>query len=422
MTTIADPNPSAVHVPPPRVTYSEPGTGIAVAFVLVALNPGLVGDRPWLPGLVWTSLLFARTLLRPAGEGWGDRTGLAPLGGVALAYAGTVAVSWAVAPAPGDAVPLLRSLVTGLMLFFVVATAVRSRAQVEAVLAGAAAGAALIGGLAAWQLLHRVGSSAAFFTAAGDLVQRVSGGFARANQLSGFLVLVVAVAVAGALVARRGRMFYAAAAALAILGIYASFSRGALLGLAVVPLAFLRWRWGLIVVPALVVALAVGAPGLVRERFSRVTPDEVAGRVDFWQAAGEMWAAHPAIGAGVGAYPLAYAEAPRPGKRYLDRTAFVPPPHAHNLFLQLLAEQGLVGLAAFAAVLTAAFIRVLALRRAADRWTRVVASGLFGALLAFLVHNQLDVTLVETTGIYFWGLLGLVSALTTMAAAGASGR
>jgi hypothetical protein len=35
--------------------------------------------------------------------------------------------------------------------------------------------------------------------------------------------------------------------------------------------------------------------------------------------------------------------------------------------------------------------------------------------VAFVIHNQFDVTPLEATGIYFWGLLGLVSALSAMA-------
>jgi O-antigen ligase len=415
--------PLAPPAPPPAAGPAhEPGIGIAVAFVLVALNPGLAGARPWWPGLAWIVFLFARTVLRSAGRGWGDRTALAPLGAVALTYAGTVAVSLALSPALGDALPLVRTLVTGLMLFFVVATSVQTRRQAERVVAGAAAGAVLIGAFAAWQLVQGVGSTAGFFTASGELVGRVSGGFGRANQLGGFLVLVVPLSVAGAFTTRRvrARLLYAGAATLAVVGIYASFSRGALLAIVVVPFVFLRGRWVPVVLAAVVAGLLLATPGLVRDRFARINPEEVAGRVDFWRAAGDIWAAHPALGAGVGAFPQAYAEAPGPEKRYLDRTAFVPPPHAHNLALQLLAEQGVVGLAAFGAVLLAMFGRVLALRRHGDRWTRWMASGLLGALLVFLIHNQLDVTLTESTGIYFWGLLGLVSALSTMSAAGVS--
>jgi predicted cobalt transporter CbtA len=35
---------------------------------------------------------------------------------------------------------------------------------------------------------------------------------------------------------------------------------------------------------------------------------------------------------------------------------------------------------------------------------------MLASLVALLIHNQFDVTLLEGTGMYFWALLGLLSA------------
>jgi O-antigen ligase len=91
-----------------------------------------------------------------------------------------------------------------------------------------------------------------------------------------------------------------------------------------------------------------------------------------------------------------------------------PPPHAHNLFIQFFAEQGILGLLSLLAVMGVAVRMALQLRRHSERWMRVTGSAMLAALVAFLIHNMFDVTLVQETGIDFWAMLGLLSALTTI--------
>jgi len=136
--------------------------------------------------------------------------------------------------------------------------------------------------------------------------------------------------------------------------------------------------------------------------------------MDFWRTASAVWANHPVLGAGLGTFPTAYAEVRVPAKQFLADTVFKPPPHAHNLTLQLLAEQGLVGLVAFGAVFAAALHHGLALRRSSERWLEVLGTAMVAALAAFFVHNLFDVTLLERTGSYFWGVLGLLGALSAI--------
>lgn len=396
------------------VSVSRPEVGIAAAILLAALNPGLAGSRPWLPGAAAAGLVFLAVVLRlPRTE---DRLTLAPLSLVALVYLVVSLVGVAVATEPVLAVPILRSTLTGLMLFVAITGFVSSRRQVTWLLGGAAAGAALIGAYAVWQYMTGAISTSGFFSASGELVARADGGFGGANQLGGFLVILVPLALAGAVLARPARSLFLATPVLAVIGIYASFSRGAWLGLAVVPIVFLRGRLVVVALPLLVVAALLAAPDLARERLAVSTDQgsELAGRVDMWTTAVAIWAEHPVLGAGIGSFPSEYAQARVAGKQFLPDTLFEPPPHAHNLFLQSLAEQGLLGLAALVALLSTSVWQCLRLRRSAQRWLRIMGSALLAAIAAFSIHNQFDVTLLEGTGIYMWAVLGLLSALVTI--------
>jgi putative inorganic carbon (hco3(-)) transporter len=395
------------------VTLSRPEVGVAAAFVLLSLNSGLIGGRPWLPGTAWTAFLFIASFTGKVR----DRDTVSPLGLAVLAFGLLGIVGLIVSGDPAHATPLVRSVLTGLALYFVIATQIRVAEQAQWVVGGIVASAGLIGGFATVQYLRGSGSSVGFITETGELVSRVTGGFGQPNQLAGFLILIVGLALGGALVPRPGRTLYAVAAAVSVVGIYGSFSRGALLGLVVLPLVFLGGRRALLLAPLVALAVLVATPNLARERFGTLTQEggEVADRVDFWRTAVSLWADHPVFGVGPGGFEDAYAEARVPGKRFLPDTAFQPPPHAHNLALNLLAEQGVVGFVSFAVVFWLAVREGLRVRRSSEQWARIMGSALVASLLAFAVHNQFDVTLGEGTGTFFWGVLGVVAAMRTVA-------
>ncbi|MDQ3569400.1 MAG: O-antigen ligase family protein [Actinomycetota bacterium] len=394
------------------ITVSRPEIGVAAGLVITSMNPAVAGAPPWALSTLWTVFLLVVALTRWAIERRQQRN-LPTLGFVTLLFLAVTIVGLARTPDMGDALPVLRSTATGIAFFFVIASQIRTRRQIQWVVSGASVGALLIGGYATWEYVSGSGSFG-FITSSGALVGRVTAGFGHPNQLGGFLLLVLPVAMAGVGLCRRGRSLYLIAVVLAAIGIYASFSRAALVALAMVPLAFLRWRHTLVVVPVLACITLVAIPDLIQERFATLTPRgaEVAGRSDYWRTAGTIWADQPVLGAGLGSFPSAYARTRLAGKQFLPSTALQSPPHAHNLFLQLLAEQGVAGLVALLAVLAASLHWILRMRRARERWIRLTSNALLASLAAFLVHNLFDLTLLERTAVYFWALLGLVSAVT----------
>jgi len=394
------------------VSLSRPEIGIATAFTLLSLNSGLVGAKPWLPGAAWIGFLFVASLTAER-----RRTQRLPRSCTAsLCFALVGILELTVTGDLRSAIPVLRSVITGVALMLVIVAQVRDRRQAQWVLGGMVAGAAFIGGYAAWEYLSGAGSSIGFITDTGALVNRVTAGFGQPNQLAGFLILLVPLAVAGALLRGRRTALYAVAAMLGVLGVYATFSRGALLSLLVVPLVFLGRRRAMLLAPLVAIALLVATPSLVRERFGTLTQQgpEVADRTDFWRTAGSVWADHPVIGVGPGGFGSAYAAARLPGKRFLPDTHLEPPPHAHNLALNLLAEEGLAGFVAFGVVFALALTDSLRLQRSTQRWVAMIGRAGFASLLAFAFHNLFDVTLLEGTGTYFWGLLGVLGALTVI--------
>ncbi len=127
-------------------------------------------------------------------------------------------------------------------------------------------------------------------------------------------------------------------------------------------------------------------------------------RLAHWQAALSMWQAAPWLGLGPGQYPLAYAEHRLP--RWRD-----PLGHAHNLYLNLLAESGLVGLALLALFVVAAWRQCLAAcLRPRSALEATFGLGLAGVLAALMVHSLLDHLLVHDLALQLGLSLGLLMA------------
>lgn len=392
-------------------TLREPAVGVAAGFLLVPLsNFGVLGNPPWALTTVWGAFLCVLGL-------WRRRAGqpLPPLTLAIAAFVVVAGVTFVLGGASTNGYPELRSLTTGLLYFTGIALLVRTPRQRMWALSGVAATVALVGGVAAYERATGAVTAQAFFTPDGALVGRVAAGFGHPNELGGFLVVLLPFVLAGVVMARRGRWPFAAAAALGTYGVYASFSRGALVGLVLVPFFFLRGRRVLVLAPALALLLALTTPGLIGERFATLTESgsEVATRIDFWRTAADIWQQSPVLGVGLGRFPEAYAESQLPGRGFLPGTLSEPPPHAHNLLLQTAATEGLVGLVALLLILGSAVTVVLRLRRSDDRGVAIFGSAALAFLAAFLIHNQFDVTLLEGTGIYVWALLGLVAGAWT---------
>lgn len=398
-------------------TVQRPEVGIAAAYALVPLgNLQPYGITPWWPVTAWAAFLVVTC-------GWHAFAKAKPLR-AAPALAAPLAVYlmatvFAVAVAAGaeTARAPLRSLVTGLVLFAATVLAIRDRRQLLWVIGGISAGALLAGAYALRQSATGFSGSEGFVTESGAIVHRVTAGFAHPNALGGFLVQLVPFVIAGLLLSRRGRGYYALALALALAGIYLSFSRSAVVALLLVPFFFVGGRRILVVTPLIALLVLFATPDLSRERFATLTQSgaEFATRSEIWRTAGSLWTENPVIGVGLGQFPDAYAEARIPGKEYLPNTALQPPPHAHNVFLQSLSEQGVVGTLALVAVLLAALRTALRLRRVEDHTLSLIGSAGLASLTAFLIHNQFDVTPLEGTGIYFWALLGFLSAANGIA-------
>lgn len=296
-------------------------------------------------------------------------------------------------------------------------------------------------------LYEFLGGSGAIHLLINNRFFRAFGTFGQPNPFGGFMGLLapVALMVAVAYGIRLWRtpswrifgltVFYLISAVFIILGIGISWSRGSWLGfvasMVVVALALPRAFWRglalMMLLGSLVGLLWVAGvlPASIAARISSSTEeffvfDDVRGvditpenyavveRLSHWQAALNMARTNPWLGIGFGNYEAAY-----PAYRLINWHE--PLGHAHNYYLNVLAETGIVGLLGYGKVW--AFIIGLnwRTRRHPDTLARLVAVGLLGTWTYLSVHSLFDNLYVNNLFLHIGLMLGILAILYNQA-------
>jgi putative inorganic carbon (hco3(-)) transporter len=221
----------------------------------------------------------------------------------------------------------------------------------------------------------------------------------------------------------RARTLALLALAAILCGVVLSYSRGASIGLgalvaALIAFRYLRMRYVVPIVVAVIMIVAITDPMFIRRvqtlggegQNPRAVDRSILLRKTYLIAGGHIFLDHPLLGVGFG---QSSKYIPRYGRMY----GYTQPPHdaaAHNMYLQILAETGIMGFGAFLLILWATVRPMFALRsywaRSRPEYAHTLASLMLG-LLAFLVTS---IFLHLSFTRYFYLLLGLCGAATAI--------
>lgn len=112
-------------------------------------------------------------------------------------------------------------------------------------------------------------------------------------------------------------------------------------------------------------------------------------RRDIWQATVQMIKDHPVLGVGLGAYPLSYT-------RYDPSSGLMRVEQAHNDYLQIVADTGLIGGLMTLVFVVLLFRRGLSATHTRDRRHRAIVAGALTGCFAIVVHSFVDFNLQIT--------------------------
>jgi O-antigen ligase len=337
-----------------------------------------------------------------------------------LAFLCWIAMSAAWAESPAVALGTLPRYAPNLALFLIVYTAVATRRHAVWVLTAFVFGATIAA-------LYGIARPPSATSLRGD---RIGGIVGDPNELASVLVagLVLAVALMAVLRGRTfGRVAAGAAACVILLAIFLTLSRGGLLALGVVIVVGIfsagRWR-GMAIVLAVVAILgtvtyfAEFASPIARQRVTNAGSG--SGRTGLWTVARRMVDAHPVRGIGAGNFEVSSVHyLLRPGAIPADYLIVDRPQVTHNVYLQLLAETGVVGVSLFLGLIgfavSCALKAARAFKRLGDRPMEVIARAVLTAQAGVLTA---DFFISAQYNKQLWILLALGPALLALARAG----
>ena len=134
------------------------------------------------------------------------------------------------------------------------------------------------------------------------------------------------------------------------------------------------------------------------------TDDPTTGRAHFWSVTLDIIKAHPYVGTGLGAFGVIYT-------RYDSRNGLFRLEQAHNDYLQVLSDAGIIGAVLALSFVVLLFWMAISRARSRDDFRRGVALAALSGCFAVLVHSFFDFTLHTTSN----ALLFLVmAALATL--------
>ena len=340
--------------------------------------------------------------------------------GLFLGWA-TLSMVWA--EDPGAALGSVGRYALNLVLFLIVFTAIRTERDLGRILIGFMLGAAFAVGYA-------------FVAPSADDAGRLATDAQDPNELASVLVSGAALSVAVFVLYRRRpsvRLLAVFTTLCCIAGILLTASRGGLIALGVALVFAIivsgRWRPLILTVAAVLVAavfiyFAGFASPEVRERITEPARGQAylqEGRTTIWQVAWRAFEANPVVGVGSANFEVSSKHyLSEPGALARTDQIIDKPKVAHNSYLEILSELGVIGFSLFVVLIGFSVgSTLLAARmfgRAGDRRMQAaalcVAVAMAGILAAgFFLSSQYNKQL--------WLLLGLGPALLTLARASA---
>jgi hypothetical protein len=356
---------------------------------------GLSGSKLLSAMVVFAWFLLITTRPQPRALFWGDHPWLtAAISGFLIWV--LFSATWAAVPIA--ALTVLGSFGLALLLFPVAYTALNDVAHVKKLLTILVVFAFIA---AAYGFAIDPSASGASGGDPTAELGRLGGSVGDPNRFAAKVLPSAIIAIALAVVTKSSpwRIFFWVTAGVCIVAVLLSLSRGGLIAALVVcliaPIVTAGARAKVALATISIIALSIAAlfiltPPEARQRITE--SDGGNGREDIWRVGWRMFEAHPANGIGAGNFEgTSIHYLIQPGAILRDEYFLAAPKVAHNSYLHVLSELGVIGLALFMSIIViglACLARAAQIaRRIGERDLTVLAQAVFLAVVSVLVAN-----------------------------------
>lgn len=251
-----------------------------------------------------------------------------------------------------------------------------------------------------------------------DIKMRIYSTLENPNVLGEYILLVLPAAI-GLMWTRKGvlpKLVYGGIAVMMFVALILTFSRGCWIGLLVAAAVFITfaagklWGLGLIALPILPAVL----PDSIINRFTSIgdmKDSSTSYRVYIWMGTAAMLKDFWLSGIGMG------AEAFKSVYPFYSYSGIVAP-HSHNLFLQIMVESGICGIAVFLLIMVFFFKKMALGYRIGGKGDEfsTVMTALSAGICGFLVQGLFDNCFYNyRVLLVFWCVIGMAVACTKVA-------
>ena len=302
-------------------------------------------------------------------------------------------------------------IVIFILFSIVLQSAIKTKKQTDILIYFLIAAGTLVAAYGVFQYILGVEGAAAWLDEEmfDSLSIRVYSTLDNPNVLAEYLLLVIPITIATVFTAKTqsGKIYALCAAGCMCLAMLLTFSRGGWLGLVFAAAFFLVLMGRRFIVLGLIAAAAavIVLPESVLGRFTSIgnmSDGSTSYRFSIWMGSLGMLADYwfCGIGPGTAAFNKVY-----PLYSYNAATA----QHAHNLYLQITCETGVIGLLIFVALIFMFFKTTCsAVSRATDKTVRLRLIAVISGILGFLVQSMTDFTFYNyRVALIFWAFIAL---------------
>lgn len=254
-----------------------------------------------------------------------------------------------------------------------------------------------------------------------DIPSRVFTIFISPNHLAGFLIMIIPLAFVLTLNTKKSWKKIAVLTALILMldCVFLTYSRGGWISLglviAVIGVGYTSIKrkdalinLALVAILVMITAFSINAIGnTLSPHSASYTPLSTSqsvlsaqGRFMLWKGAMRIIETHPLRGMGLGAFASVY-----PFFQYGGLYS----KHVHNVYLEVFAETGILGISSFLTVFFLILLNGVRLAKKKQAVLNELGIALLAGSLGFMVHSLVDFEWsMAAAGLLFWGISGLV--------------